>query len=1162
MKEQEMRLTNMSAASTLERVAVNMAEPGIGENQQLPQATGSVGVAERPGGDPQSPRTEQLRQAWHKALTPEELRNPDTRAVVETAVRFGYTPKKSKEVFVNAQLDDEDRIAKAEDVLGRNLSEEEQKALMLAHKFGEGEIGKEGQAGIYNYTQSQIGEKARILKAAGFSQEERRMLLEAGIAGAAVDRAAFAAFDPAVYAGTPLAAYADQLKSVGEAGGADDDRISGIIDRVTADVGIPPADKTAFITQLVGYKILAEAADAARYAAGRGRGGASAEMSLGTNDVSPLFPELSFDAAHFTNLTLQTIFDEINAQLAAGTGTLITAFIDAKIAQVTPIIQGPGPHDEEEGQRMQTALFRFNDQIQAKRTTQDERQGIYGDIKLDKEQQKKLIELVLKPNGEGNKDIDRLFNKRFGQIDSNPNSDWQSAIGPGGDIEIRDFINALIQTKEDRIAPLGRAITEAEKVTIQIKINELTQLKELREKLHTVSYAINSNLGIPELRKFLKYFKAEYQDIAFGLKGVPKIMHLYEDAMHQVATENGGYIKYEDMVNTVKGEPSKVEQIVRDQVARAKAMKMPVFKDMEEYEVLRAISVARGMGIAMGNFFEIIAEKGMSKGVPLTSWWANPIIKRMAPFRQMMRFKQGGKNLTMLAFNLDEDKKGVETPFGKVWTISEQKELIESGLGKLLTTAIGSNKNVSRYVQALNPLDIGSRWSQTLWRVAQDEEHFTSAMSGLLEHNLINPLIGTGLWIEKQKGYLKSKKKLGKVVPVPTGMIQAVNRGDFRDSNNVLVHFTEETTEGDLAKLLIEQNLRLSVNITPLTLFNSLTELRYAVLRNNYAGEIIDTDPVRDPERNGDPSVREGSDLQKDMNMLALLQEKLLDTRLNAYETWRDGGRPGVVPNLYREHADIKRIIEEEFLEGHLPGAIVQRNRLLRLVENIQRAFTTVHAGEKKSPFEELMEDLKEKKWKVPYILGHDMPYDRIQFIKEGPDSVDRRGDDWEIVDATVPLINKYIENLSAVHKKEDLIAGLTEIHRTLAGHDRSAADELVKNLVEGTIFWFRKDIRAMLPASFGTVWGMRGDSSLAQVLGGREKMAWDRTEMNEFVYLVHGAGIVDTVSEGQIEEIRKHTGSTKELAYFGFGGAAQTAISFMAIAYMLYMMSKLTEEK
>jgi len=79
----------------------------------------------------------------------------------------------------NAQLNDTDRIAAAQDMTGRRFTAFEQQSLLDAHNVGANRAG----AGVGNYTQAEIAEKTRILREAGFSQEERRRLMEAGIAG-------------------------------------------------------------------------------------------------------------------------------------------------------------------------------------------------------------------------------------------------------------------------------------------------------------------------------------------------------------------------------------------------------------------------------------------------------------------------------------------------------------------------------------------------------------------------------------------------------------------------------------------------------------------------------------------------------------------------------------------------------------------------------------------------------------------------------------------------------------------------------------------------------------------------------------------------------------------------------------------------------------------
>jgi hypothetical protein len=96
--------------------------------------------------------------------------------------------EKRREVMINASLDDRERVDKAVQLLKRNLKDKEKEALLGAHNQGKGETGKDGNdAGVYNYTEGQILRKAKILSEAGFSKEDRRVLMEAGLVGNPID---------------------------------------------------------------------------------------------------------------------------------------------------------------------------------------------------------------------------------------------------------------------------------------------------------------------------------------------------------------------------------------------------------------------------------------------------------------------------------------------------------------------------------------------------------------------------------------------------------------------------------------------------------------------------------------------------------------------------------------------------------------------------------------------------------------------------------------------------------------------------------------------------------------------------------------------------------------------------------------------------------------
>lgn len=96
-------------------------------------------------------------------------------------------------LLTNSALSNDQRIQAAAKILNRDLSENQQQALLKAHKVGLGEVGKNGQAAaIENYTQAQLSQKYRLLKEAGYSEQEARSLMENGLAGTSASEGAAA----------------------------------------------------------------------------------------------------------------------------------------------------------------------------------------------------------------------------------------------------------------------------------------------------------------------------------------------------------------------------------------------------------------------------------------------------------------------------------------------------------------------------------------------------------------------------------------------------------------------------------------------------------------------------------------------------------------------------------------------------------------------------------------------------------------------------------------------------------------------------------------------------------------------------------------------------------------------------------------------------------
>ncbi len=857
--------------------------------------------------------------------------------------------------------------------------------------------------------------------------------------------------------------------------------------------------------------------------------------------------------AAYASPEVQRIADEVAEALRDN--RVNNTFLNQRIRLVADIVSRERtPEEAREAGRLRHYLEEIKNVLYGKTRGQYQAEtggGMYGEYKLTEDDKIRIIELAAEaaPGSSSLADLEKEFNGLFVRVDVNSDAEWRDALGPGGEIEINMFILTLQNAAESRELPSGEALTEGAKDNIRRVVRRFEMEKNLREYLHSVSYAVNSNLGIPDLARFMKGFRAGGADVAFSIKGVSTATRLYEQAMYQVMAENGGYLSYADMVNTVEGQYGKVEDLVRKQMLTYYGK-----NNIQDWEIGRAIALARGMGIMRGRWFEIAASGGMPKNVPLTSWWANPIIKRIAFHRQLMRFEVGKERLTMLAYPLEKR--------GKVWSVDEQRRLGEAGYKALFDILIKEGDK-DLFLQILNPMRIGSLETQTGWRYSEDQVNLSSAVAHLLEDDLYNPLIGIGLWIEKQRGNLQHNVADDPISPEDHEKL-------VRRFGAEVAHFH---SKGEMAEFLIVKNLRLAAKIAPLKLFNDLTSLRRDVLLRYYGPEVNTPEGVE-----GAILIKEGSNLRKDLSALAIVQEKLVVKRADVYKEFLEKkeqfeqrlrvgevreeererlvGRP---PDLYQEYTDLERMIEDEFLEGGLEGGEAQKDRVLLLVRHIREEFSPAEGDGGHSRMHELVENLKEKGWKVPFIFGGttDIPFHMFQYIKTGADSFHRRAIDWEAVDAAGSATEEYLMSISKVTKKEDLIQGLEKVYHALRGHDEGIAREHVAHLVEATALWFKKDWKARLPLGFGTIFNLvTGESSLAQVFGGREKMAWDEVELDGFLKLVHGAEIVD---EHQLDELRNHVGAEGHHIAWGVG---RTVVQFLIIAYILYMLKKQIEEK
>lgn len=254
-----------------------MPEPGEGPKppiipveRQVPAA--NIGLPIKPEASGQSPTISSekakalARKSWASLYGGDLTSLPfDERQAVEAAIALGYGPSHitgkgvesstAKEVIRNSLLTQPERMVKAAELLRRELSPKEQEALLRAHSSG---------AGVYSNTKAQLAEKVRILRNEGFSKEEIRILIEAGLAAAPIP--------PGTYTDVRLVNIVAELNAEIVSNGTGNplqiEYVQGQIERVRnlLDQGlVNSAEATSLLGQLSTWMREAQEARAGRY---------------------------------------------------------------------------------------------------------------------------------------------------------------------------------------------------------------------------------------------------------------------------------------------------------------------------------------------------------------------------------------------------------------------------------------------------------------------------------------------------------------------------------------------------------------------------------------------------------------------------------------------------------------------------------------------------------------------------------------------------------------------------------------------------------------------------------------------------------------------------------------------------------------------------------
>lgn len=344
---------------------------------------------------------------------------------------------------------------------------------------------------------------------------------------------------------------------------------------------------------------------------------------------------------------------------------------------------------------------------------------------------------------------EKIFEGLFARADATPGRDFHDAFSMYYDEPIyRAFLDVLREA--GRNTEVTRYVAE----------------RELREVLHNANYVLTVNSTTENLVKYLQQFRSEMVDVAFSKKGVMTAFHMYEQALLTVMEEYGGYLPYEEVAWDPRSGigTGKTERLARDYFMTALRKghvrdaqgNVVEYEDMRDEEVNRALTLARGLGVATLRTLEIASLSKLPPG-RFASLFAQGIIRDLNPFVHLLgKFNLGKDKLTFLGYLSKAKRLG--------WSQKELLVFAEKMSEDLMGVLEG--KYGERPLGIINPARTGSMFSNTTWRVGERENPDDSPVASAIDH--LSPeekkWIGAGLRLEKAKTPADKKRIYRRIV--------------------------------------------------------------------------------------------------------------------------------------------------------------------------------------------------------------------------------------------------------------------------------------------------------------------------------------------------------------------------------------------------------------
>lgn len=749
--------------------------------------------------------------------------------------------------------------------------------------------------------------------------------------------------------------------------------------------------------------------------------------------------------------------------------------------------------------------------------------------------------------GTGEESIDWYFNRIFNRVDSLRGEEFDKAMGHGANREHEDITRELSVMKGDASERYSQATDETTRTReaykrdiIQRFLDRFSEEISMRRILHNAFYIAETEGEFKNFAEYCKSFASKYADQAFLDKPEVEVaLRIREYVLYEIKRENKGLIPPELVSYSPDRAESVWEQRSREMLRIHNENNM-FGRKLYDWEIDRALSLSRGLGMVFLRFPEIVAEiptptptgtiqSKRSLVWEKLAWELNPMDHRIKRYESQF-------GLRAIFYAAKERGKG-----RKLWNQDELKDFVA-------LDAIATMAGNERIIDFMNIFRTGGPFTWVPWRpfmaalnedvdVDEDTAQTVEKYRAFLG---VDPGIAAKMFFNRYKYYNLTFDKLD---------FRRRAKGQFDNDQERLSAWEQEEKairagykEEGAWKKANEEMWKGAANRIPHVVLRLALEEHNRLLSEKQRLDLMDS---LKRELGMDYYSKDFSQIERD---LVTAKENMMRRRREAGAAFTNEENQ-LTDEDFRVIGDERRIELAKKLRDIVVSRLNSDEDLMKALTHRDGVGQEINTNWTFCP---TLEDtaLGEYRYEQTGARGF--------FARKITDAfLVSEGDDELIT------LLKQIPNFRSA---EEIVEQLKKIYYKIEPYNKEAAQDSLGTIATGIIRFFEKDGILKVPI-YGEMMQIlnstrsgdnaRGNSYAQTIYGGRA-MAWDSDDIYNFTEMLKTM-LVDKNGAKIIKRVREETGGT---AWQGFYRRSKVAIYLLILFGFYELASKLMTEK